>query len=71
LAFFDVCLAEGERQEPDLPVRARGETGEQMLVGIAGERAPVVPCGSEHSSHNGINTHSARRYSQLGAVTTS
>ena len=43
LAFGHVDLAEGERHEGDVPVGTGAEAGDHVLMGVAGERAAVVP----------------------------
>src|SRR5471030_941833 len=43
LTFGDVCLAEREREEPDLPVSSGRKAGQDVLVRVAGEGAAVVP----------------------------
>ena len=47
-------LAEREGHEPHVPVGAVGQAGEDVLVGVAGERAAVVPGDGEwlHDADN-------------------
>ena len=42
-AFFDMGLVEKEGHEGDVPVGPGGKPVEKVLVGIPGERAPVIP----------------------------
>ena len=51
LTLGDVRLTERERQERDLPVGACPQPGEDVLVGDAGVRAPVVVGQSEVAGH--------------------
>ena len=58
LAVLDVDLAEGEGDEAHVPVGSVGQAGEHVLVGVAGERAAVVPGDGEaqHGPYNPATT---------------
>src|SRR5205085_10646135 len=51
LTLLDMDLVERERPEPHVPVAALPETLDQGLVGVAGERAAVIPGKGELTSH--------------------
>ena len=68
-ALLDMGLLEGEGEEPDVPVGTPTQSGHEVLVGVAGERAAVVPGdgerlghGSEGNGHRGVRRTRARRF---------
>src|SRR5581483_8391453 len=51
VALLDVGLVEGEGPEPHVPVAALPQAVDHGLVGVAGERAAVIPGEGELTSH--------------------
>src|SRR5688572_5230635 len=56
LALFHVDLVERERPEPDVPVAAFLQAGDEGLVGVAGEGAAVVPGDGKLTSQRSLPT---------------
>ena len=50
-AFLDVGLLEREGEEPDVPVGTPCQSGHEVLVGVTGERAAVVPGDGKRLGH--------------------
>jgi len=55
LTLLDVGLAQGEGQERHFPIRPMGQTGQDVLVGIARKRAAIVPRHCKRCRHGGCN----------------
>ena len=64
LTLGDVRLAEGERQERDVPVGPRTEALDDVVVGDAGVRAAVVVGQSEAAGHEMVNESTERSIPQ-------
>src|SRR5690606_29400449 len=59
----------GERHEAHVPVGAVAERGDHVLVGVAGERAAVVP-GDREGSHRRCERSRRAPHSRRGRVIT-